>query len=80
MTRRGKLIAKIRARPPEADFADVALLLQEFGWEMRSQKGSHCVFVKPGETPITVVRDRGRRVKRGYLDRICERLGLDQEP
>jgi len=80
MAKRDKLIARIRARPPEASFDDVMLLLLEFGWEMRGQQGSHCVFVKPGEYPITVPLLKGRKVKRRYLDVICERLGLDDEP
>jgi hypothetical protein len=31
MTKRDKLIAKIRSRPPDADFEDVRQLLEEFG-------------------------------------------------
>lgn len=79
MTQRDKLIERIRARPPEADFSDVRNLLEMFGWTQDRQKGSHVSFVKPGEPPIVVSLVRGRRVRRVYLNMICERLGLDDE-
>jgi predicted RNA binding protein YcfA (HicA-like mRNA interferase family) len=77
VSRREKLIARIRARPPEADFGDVHNLLGEFGWQMDRQKGSHVSFTKAGERSIVVPVVRGRKVKRTYLTEICERLGLD---
>lgn len=77
MRRRERLIARIRARPPQADFADVRSLLEEFGWRMDRQRGSHVSFTKEGERTITVPLISGRRVGRTYLTLICERLGLD---
>lgn len=77
MSQREKLIEKIRARPSEARFSDVRMLLIEFGWQEARQKGSHVTFVKDGEYPLVVSQVGGRKVKRVYLDRICERLGLD---
>ena len=67
----------MRARV-EADFADVRALLEEFGWEQKHQKGSHVTSGKAGEFPTTVPTVSGRKVKRVYLDRIIERLGLDE--
>ncbi len=77
MSRRSKLIARIRARPPEADFDDVRRLLEAFGWTLAREQGSHAHFTKPGERTITVPRVGGRSVKRTYLDLLCKRLGLD---
>ena len=77
MAKRDKLIARIRARPPEADFEDVRGLLEGFGWQMARQKGSHVTFTRQGEHPIAVPMVRGRKVKRTYLAVICDRLGLD---
>ncbi len=77
MSRRDKLIARVCARPPEADFSDVRALLEEFGWQLGRERGSHVTFVKAGEFPITVPKSGGRKVKRVYLDMICQRLGLD---
>ena len=78
MTRLDKLAQRIRARPPEADFDDVRALLKAYGWTLDHQSGSHATFVKPGERSITVPKVGGQRVKRVYLDQICDRLGLDE--
>jgi predicted RNA binding protein YcfA (HicA-like mRNA interferase family) len=43
-----KLIERIKARPPQADFADVEKLLEEFGYIKRRQIGSHVSFKKAG--------------------------------
>ncbi len=77
MSRRDKLVEKIRRRPPEASFRDVRKLLEEFGWMHDRTEGSHATFTKSREYPI-VVTVHDKRVKRGYLDDICERLQLDE--
>ena len=77
MSQRDKLIARILARPPEADFGDVRRFLKLYGYRFDRQKGSHVVFVKPGAPPITVPLRGGRKVARTYLAQICELLGLD---
>lgn len=81
MTRREKRIARLRARPVEADIEDAHWVLTEFGWTRRSNAGgSHVVYEKPGETPITVPVKGGQKVKRRYIDMICVRLHLDEDP
>ena len=77
MTRRERLIARIRARPPEADARNVIALLEEFGWSLDRQSGSHMIFKKAGEELFSIPLVSGRKVKRVYLDRVCKRLGLD---
>lgn len=77
MTKREKLVDRIRARPPDADADDVIALLEDFGWTLKRQKGSHMIFVKDGAFPLSVPLVSGRRVKRTYLTKICELLGLD---
>lgn len=77
MTRLDKLVEKIRRRPPEADFGDVRKLLEAHGWTFDRQEGSHTYFVKPKQHAISVPLVSGRKVKRRYLDQICELLGLD---
>ena len=74
-----KLLAKIKARPSEAYYRDVRALLEAFGWTERKRRGTsrHWVFTKEGECHITVPTISGRKVKRPYLARIIERLGLD---
>ena len=78
MTKRDKLIERIRRRPPSAAFSDVRNLLEDFGWTLARTTGSHATFTKPGEYPI-VVTVHDKRVKRGYLNDICARLGLDAD-
>jgi predicted RNA binding protein YcfA (HicA-like mRNA interferase family) len=77
MTRLDKLVDRIRAKSPEADFSDVQTLLIAYGWQRGRQRGSHVTFVKEGEYPISIPLVQGRRVKRTYLVDICERLGFD---
>lgn len=79
MTRRDKLVQRILLRPPTASFQDVRSLLQMYGWTHDRTKGSHSTFTKAGEYPI-VVTVHDKQVKRGYLDKICRELGLDEEP
>ena len=78
MTRRDKLVERIQARPPEADFDDLRTLLEAYGWTLDRQSGNHATFVKPGERSLTVPKAGGQRVKCVYLDQICDRLGLDE--
>lgn len=76
MSRREKLIEKIRARPPEADFSDVRRLLEMHGWTLDRERGSHAYFVNQSQQ-FSVPRVSGRKVKRTYLDKICTLLDLD---
>lgn len=80
MRQRDKLVAKLRARPPEAEYRDVKQPLEMLGWSLRTRStGSHRVFTKHDEERSIVPVVGGRKVKRVYLDQICERLGLDDE-
>ncbi len=53
-------------------------LLEAYGWTLGRESGNHVTFVKPGERSIGVPKVSGRRVKRVYLHKTCERLGLDE--
>jgi len=77
MTQLEKLIRRLTARPPDARFEDVRRVLEAHGWSLARQSGSHCTFSKPGEPPVVIPLVAGRSVKRPYLDRICDLLGLD---
>jgi predicted RNA binding protein YcfA (HicA-like mRNA interferase family) len=80
MAQLDKLIERIRSRPSTADFSDVQRLLEAFGWRLANERGSHCTFRKSGEYPLVVIKYGGRGVKREYLNRVCERLKLDELP
>ncbi len=72
-----KRIKRITSRPPQAKFSDVRWVLALHGWEQDRQDGSHVIFAKADERSISVPLVGGSKVKRVYLDQICERLGLD---
>lgn len=80
VTKREKLIERMRARPVEAEFNDVKALLEAFGWTHDRTNGSHHTFNKDDERSLTVSTVSGRKVKRYQIDQVCVRLGLDQEP
>lgn len=77
MTKREKLIAKLRARPPQASFADVSTLLEGAGWTLDRQKGSHVTFAKDGERSISFPIVGGQHVKGIYVAHILARIDLD---
>jgi predicted RNA binding protein YcfA (HicA-like mRNA interferase family) len=77
MSRDEKLIERIKARPPEAEFDDVRRVLELKGWKLMHRKGSHVSFKKgKGQGTIVVPLVGGRKVKRAYLDQVIERLEL----
>lgn len=76
MTKRGKRVERLLKRPPEADFSDVRAVLEDFGWTMARTRGSHHSFTHPDRREIFTVPVHNHRVKRAYLDRLCELLEL----
>ncbi len=77
MSRDEKLVGRIKARPPEADFDDVKRVLELHGWRQSRQSGSHAAFrAGKGRGTIIVPIVGGRKVKRAYLDMIIEKLEL----
>jgi len=79
MSTREKLIKKFLNKPTEVSFSDVVSVLVAFGYEERnSGSGSHRVFTKPGQLPVTVPTVKGRNVKGHYIQRIVELLELEE--
>jgi len=78
MSQLDKLVGQFLREPPEASFADVAKVLEAFGYlERSSGGGSHRAFVKRGHPPKIVPTIKGRRVKRAYVRMIIENLNLE---
>lgn len=73
-----KLVERFLAEPPDATFAEVQTLLGAFGYRERPTKGSHHVFVRAGHSIVTVPTVGGRRVKRTYVRKINDLLGLEE--
>lgn len=82
MTSLEKLIERLQRRPTEADFTDLRRLLEHFGWTQSRHHGkgtSHVTFTKSGERAIiTLALMSGRTVKREYVDKVLEQLGLEE--
>ncbi len=76
MAPRDRRLKRILAEPPEADFDDVWRVLEDYGWTLDREQGSHATFVKEGEYPFVVPRVKGRKVKRVYLRKLIELLDL----
>jgi hypothetical protein len=62
MTRRDKLIERIRNNPKAVRFEDACKLAQRLGFIHEGGKGSHRVFKRPGEPQQLNFQDRG-----GYI-------------
>ena len=78
MSQMDKLVAKLKARPPEASVGDVKKVLDAYGWELRSQNSSHMTYRKPGDPRLlTIATVNGRIVKTTYLAKLCDYLELD---
>lgn len=78
MTRREKLIERLRSAKAESAFADLRMLLERSGWKLVRQRGSHATFAKPGEPTIVFPLLSGRCVKRPYVMLVLNRLELKE--
>ena len=75
-----KLKAKLLARPTEALISDVQAIFEAEGWTLRSIKGSHHIFENKAKgLTYSVPTVGGRKVKRHYLDAICDILDLKED-
>jgi len=61
--------------PSEIRFALVRKALEHHGWTLDRINGSHHVFVKEGERPISIPVHKGR-VKPVYVRKIEKVLGI----
>jgi predicted RNA binding protein YcfA (HicA-like mRNA interferase family) len=71
-----KLIELFLRQPPEVRFADVLYLLEAFGYIEQRSKGSHHTFSDSDGKTIVIPKVSGQKVKRVYVKRIIELLGL----
>ncbi len=78
MARIAKLIARALRKPPDLRFSEVRRILEHFGYKEDRQSGSHVVFTKKGEYPISVPLIGGKKVKRTYILEIIDLLGLEE--
>jgi predicted RNA binding protein YcfA (HicA-like mRNA interferase family) len=65
--------------PPQASSDDVFRLLEGAGWEFVRYSGrGYAIFKSPDGELLTIPMVQGRHIKRTYLMRICQSLGLDE--
>lgn len=48
MSKRDKLLEKVRRNPKDVTFKELDQLLQSFGYELMRTKGSHSIYRRPG--------------------------------
>ncbi|MEO8495629.1 MAG: type II toxin-antitoxin system HicA family toxin [Planctomycetota bacterium] len=61
MTRREKLIDKMRNRPGSIRFDEVDALLKYEGFVRFNQRGSHCTYHRADGRVLTIVKPHGAR-------------------
>jgi predicted RNA binding protein YcfA (HicA-like mRNA interferase family) len=73
MTKREKLISRIRNNPKDVSLRDIRVLLEAFGFELIRIRGSHHIFVGmvSGEE-ITLAIPSRHPVKVVYVKRVIE--------
>ena len=78
MGKHEKLLEKLRRKPPEADFGDIHRLLEGAGFRRAGTDGSHSVYRNAAGRQVTVITVGGRKVKKVYIVRVLQFLGLDE--
>lgn len=58
MTRRQKLVEKIKNNPAGVRFQEICRLAEQLGFSKRGGKGSHIVYEKDGVEEILTFQDR----------------------
>lgn len=61
MSRREKLLEKMRRSPKTIRFSEVRALLRYEGFVLFNQRGSHCTYHRADGRLLTVVRPHGKR-------------------
>jgi len=58
----------------ERRFSDVRKILEKAGWSLTRISGSHHVFTKPGENPISIPvhRNKVKAVYVAKIEKICQ--------
>jgi len=74
-----KLIQKFLADKKHITVDDCDRLLTAYGFKLRKSSGSHRVYHRKGDTPVTVVTPKGKKyVKPGYVNLIIKRLNPEE--
>ncbi len=70
-----KRIKKLFESPKDVEYDQIKYILQNFGYTEHKGKGSHCVFRKKNEYPITIPKHKP--LKRVYIREVIKMLKLE---
>lgn len=81
MSRREKLLSKIKDNPKDVHFDDLGKLLEWDGWNQKSTRtsSSHYVYKKKGVGKVTIVKGSDNKVKPEYVKKALEAMGVQYE-
>lgn len=80
MTRRDKLLERLRNNPNNVSFADLESLLVQHGYTLARSAGSHFIYQRMGCPSITVTRhgDQARPAAVREALRVLDECGLTE--
>ncbi len=73
MSRKQKRLDRIRNNRKDVSFSELCQVLNDYGFGIRSGKGSHCVAIHPA-TGITMTLVRRSPVRQVYVERALEAI------
>lgn len=78
MSKREKLLARIKNNPRDVSFGDLCKLLEWNGWvqKLTQTSSSHYVYKKEGVGRVTIIKDKNGRVKPEYVKMALEAMGV----
>ena len=62
MSKRNKLLARIRNNPADVRFEDACKAAEFIGFTRKGGAGSHCTFAMPGEPVLMNFQNRGGKI------------------
>jgi predicted RNA binding protein YcfA (HicA-like mRNA interferase family) len=71
-------IRGLRQRKANVRFRELQSLVEATGWKLDRMSGSHCIFVKPGRTPLSIP-NHPRALNSWLVDRVLDEIERDYE-
>ena len=78
MAKLKKLVRKMLNAPAYLPLEEVRKVLEDFGYELVNQRGSHMSFMNGNGDQITLISIQGKRIARTYVKRVVGLLGLEE--
>lgn len=79
MSKFEKLIEKIYYLPNDIRFDEIKKVLKYYGYTLSSKKGSHFIFRKDGENPITIPVHGKAGIKKFYVEEVKKIIEKENE-